>query len=57
MHQLFGEVSVIGQQQQTGGIPVQSPDRINTFLNSRSNDEHYGLAFLGIIGLKLVLGI
>jgi len=40
----LGEVAVVGQQQQAGGIPVKSPHRINTFFYFTAQDIEYGFA-------------
>ena len=49
MSQLSGQVTVVGQQQHTGGITVQTTHRIDTLCTSISNDINYRMTLLRII--------
>ena len=49
MGQLSGQVAVVGEQQHTGGITVQTAYRINTLSTSVTNDIDYRMTLLRII--------
>lgn len=56
--EFLGEVAVVGEQKQTGGVAVETTDGVNPFGAGILHQVHYRLAFLGVVeGGYAVLGL
>ena len=49
MGELAGELAVVGEEEESGGVAVETADRIDTFAAGAVDKHHDGLAFLRVV--------